>query len=112
MSLADKVEEGAYVDAYVYTDLTAWSDRYCWFDKNTVNGKEAELTLLGASYDENFNFVAATVAGAVILIDGKETEFVTDAEGKVTVKLSGKKAVISAKSANEILVPPVCIAEK
>ncbi len=112
MSLADAVAEGSYVNAFVYTDETAWTDRYCWFDKNTVNGKEAELTLMGASFDENFNFVPTPVAGAVILIDGKETEFVTDAEGKVTVKLNGKKAVISAKSANEILVPPVCIAGK
>ena len=51
------------------------------------------------------------MAGAVITINGKDSSFITDSEGKVTVKLDSEGSyTISAKSSSETLVPPVCIA--
>lgn len=114
MSLADEISSGDYIYAFVYKDTTAWSDTYSWFDKNTVSGEcgEAfELTLNHYAYDANWNPVAEPVAGATILIGGAPTEFVTDADGKVTVTLEkAGRNEISAKSEALNLVPPVLVA--
>ena len=112
MSLADEVQSGDYINAFVYTDLVMWSDTYCFFDSNTVSAKEGDeisLTLKYAGYDASWNSVALPVEGAVITIDGEATEYKTDAEGKVTVKLDkAGDIVISATSETMTLVPPVC----
>ena len=115
MGLTQEVNEGDRINAYAYTDLTTWSDKYCYFDKHSVSGKAGDtvtLTLLASDYDENFSPVTVAVEGAVIYIDGKATEYKTDAEGKVTLTLSeSDKYVISAASDTMTLVPPVCIAD-
>ena len=89
-----------------------WSDTYCFFDKYTVNaeaGEEISLTLKYAGYDASWNPVVLPVEGAVITIDGAATEYKTDAEGKVDVKLDkAGDIVISATSETMTLVPPVC----
>ncbi len=113
MSLLDGVKEGDRINAFVYTDTTAFSDTYCFFEKDweTVSEKdELTLTLMGAGYDENWKPVNKPIAGAVILIDGKETTFVTDENGKVTLHFDGTgNCVVSAKKDGQTLVPPVCI---
>ncbi|MBQ8640189.1 MAG: hypothetical protein IJ468_13620 [Lachnospiraceae bacterium] len=113
-SLEDPVADGDYVNAYVYTDLTAWSDTYCYFDAPIgLAEKEEEITLVlnAAGYDEAYNPIAVPVAGAVITVDGEATEFVTDEEGKVTLTLDEEGIhVISAQSETQNLVPPVCTA--
>ena len=112
-SLADTISDGDFVDAFVYTDLTAWSDMYCSFDPRFVTTDTAELTLIGAGYDENWNPVASPVVGAEITLNGAKTGIFTDEAGKatVTVDLSAGRTVISAVSDTQILVPPVAIAE-
>ena len=111
MGLADPVSNGNYIYAFVYTDLQTWSDTYSWFDKNTVDAKqgdELELTLSKAAFDEKGNFAPKPLDGAVITIDGEATEFKTDADGKVKVKLDkAGNSLISAKSDSLTLVPPV-----
>lgn len=113
-SLTDVVESGDYINAYAFTDLTAWSDTYSYFDVNTVTATqddEVSLTLLAAGYDANYNPVTLPVEGATITINGIATEYKTDAEGKVTVKLTeAGTCVISAVSETQTLVPPVCVA--
>ena len=115
MGLTQEVNEGDRINAYAYTDLTTWSDKYCYFDKYSVSGKAGDtvtLTLLASDYDENFSPVTVAVEGAVIYMDGKVTEYKTDAEGKVTLTLSESgKYVISAVSDTMTLVPPVCVAD-
>lgn len=115
MSLDDKIISGDYVNAFVYTDLTAWSDTYCYFDTASVSAEVNEpisLTLTAAGYDENYAPVTFPVANAVITANGVETEFVTDNEGKVEIALDGPEYyVISAVSSEKVLVPPVCLAE-
>lgn len=113
MSLAEPVKDGDLVNAYVYTDLTAWSDTYCYFDQNAVtvdaNGS-VTLTLKAAGYDASWNPVTLPVAGAAITLDGEATEYTTDAEGKVTLSFADAgKVTVSATSASQTLVPPACV---
>lgn len=111
-SLADPVSDGDYLNAFVYTDLEAWSDQYCTFDVKRVEvaaGASLELTLNMVVFDENWNPVSMPVEGAVITVDGEDTAFVTDAEGKVqlTLDVAGDH-LISAHSDAANLVPPAC----
>ncbi len=120
-SLLDEVKNGDYLDAFVYTDTTAWSDTYCYFEErgpemyaelneDIETSKEITLTLLAAAFDEEFKPITKPVAGATITIDGKETAFVTDENGKVTVTVEGNgDHVISAVGKDMLLVPPACL---
>ena len=115
MSLQDPVADGDTVVAYAYSDLTAWSDMYCWFEPAAVElkqGESVELTLNGAGFDADWNPVTTPVAGAELTVDGAKTGLTTDADGKVvyTADKSGT-LTISAVSGTQVLVPPVCIAE-
>lgn len=111
-SLADEIKAGDTIDAFIYTDTETFSDTYCFFDEThvAVNGKEElELTLYSYTYDENWNTVRTPVAGATVTIDGKETGFVTDENGKVTLSFDGTGyCVVSAVKEGALLVPPVC----
>lgn len=112
MSLAVEVKDGDHINAFIYTDLVMWSDTYCFFDSNTVSVKEGEeisLTLKYSGFDASWNTVVLPVEGATITIDGEDTQYKTDADGKVTVKLDkAGDIVISATSETMTLVPPVC----
>ena len=111
--LADAINDGDFIDAFVYTDTTAWSDSYSWFDereKEAEQGAEVTLTLSRAAFDENYTPLTLPVEGAKITINGEATDFVTDAEGKVTftVDKAGEN-VISASSDSLRLVPPSAV---
>ena len=113
MGLADPVSEGNSIYAFIYTDVTGYSDAYSWFDKNAAESKqgdEIELTLSRAAFDAAWNPVTLPVEGASITINGNSTNYKTDANGKVTVKLDDAgRNLISAKSDTLTLVPPVCV---
>ena len=115
LSLSDPIEDGDRIYAYAFADLTAWSDMYTYFDKCQIEaeeGDEVTLTLSGASFDAEWNPVTVPVEGAKILIDGKDSGVVTDAQGKACVTLSGDgQVVITAASDSAVLVPPVCVAQ-
>ncbi len=112
LSLTDVVVNGDYINAFIYTDLVTWSDTYCFFDKNTAKayeGEEVTLTLSCATYDADYNPVTLPVKEAVITINGEKTEYITDAEGKVTIKIDNAgDFLVSATSETQTLVPPVC----
>ena len=111
-SLQDEVKEGDYVNAYVYTDLTTWSDTYCYFTMNTISAKEGteiELILSAAGYDSNYNPITVPVENATITINGEMTDYKTDKDGKVNITINKEGSyVISAVSDTQTLVPPVC----
>ncbi len=111
-SLADHVESGDHIYAFVYTDLEGYSDTYSYFDPChvAVTGEEPlTLTLYTLGYDEEWNPVSLPLEGAVVYIDGKESTYVTDAEGKVTIQFDGAGICsLSAKKEGMVLVPPVC----
>ena len=113
-SLLDPVADGSHVKAYAYTDLTAWSDTYCYFQADTAEmtaGDSQTFSLTALVYDADWNMVATPVEGAVITINGADSEFVTDANGSVNVSLSeAGQYIISARSEAMTLVPPVCVA--
>lgn len=111
ISLADAVNEGDMIYAYAYTDLETWSDTYSFFDiSRAVNSGEMTLTLKAIGFDADFNPVEMPVEGAVITIDGEDSEFITDANGAVTVALGdAEEYLISARSDSMTLVPPICI---
>lgn len=111
MSLADAIADGDEIYAFVYTDLEAWSDTYSYFDISRAE-KSDELTLVlnAITFDADFNPISVPVEGAVITLNGEDTEFVTDANGKVTVILGdASEYLISARSESMTLVPPVCV---
>lgn len=112
LSLADPVADGDLVYAYCYQDLAAWSDAYSYFDRYSVESSDGkvELCLTAVGFDADWNIVENPVADAIITIDGADSEFVTDAEGKVTVELTAS-CVLSARSESMTLVPPVCRVE-
>lgn len=114
MGLSDPVASGDRLTAFVYADTTAFSDAYSYFDADVLSvkqGEEITLTLTKAGFDENWNSVTLPVSGAVITVDGTETTYTTDAEGKVTLKLTeAGEHILSATSDSETLVPPVCVA--
>lgn len=115
MSLVDEIKSGDYINAFVYTDLTAWSDTYCFFNVNEITADEDtsfELTLSAAGYDANWNPITLPVEGAVITVGDKATEYITDSEGKAVLTVADAgEYIISAKSDTQTLVPPVCKAK-
>ena len=114
-SLTDPIAAGDYVNAFAYKDAQGFSDSYSYFSKQTVNATldtSFDLTLYRLAFDANFNTVETPVAGAVITLDGSKTDFVTDANGKVTITLAEEGThVISAQSDSIIIVAPVCTVE-
>lgn len=114
MGLGDTVQEGDSIKAFVYQDPTGYSDKYSYFDKEKLSvnqNEEISLCLTMYTYDSDRNTIQAPVADATITLNGKITDYKTDAEGKVTLKLTeAGTCVISAVSESQILVPPVCIA--
>lgn len=126
MGLADELNDEDFVNAFVYTDLTAWSDTYCYFDRDhadfDIHDNETptfDLTLKAAAFDENWSPITVPVAGAKITINFEETEFVTDENGFVSITLpegtpnpnianDNFDYIISAESDSQTLVPPVC----
>lgn len=114
MGLGDPIKDGDYVYAYIYRDLVTWSDTYCFFDRNTVSGKEGDkitLTLSAAGYAADYSQLNSPVEGATILVDGKDAGVVTAADGTAEITLSASgEHVISAKKDGVTMVPPLCVA--
>ena len=112
LSLSDTVADGDYINAYAFSDLTAWSDVYSWFDIDSAEldtGAEMALTLSYAGYDADWNPVTLFASDAVITINGEKTSFTTDSQGKAEIKFDeAGEYVISAVSDAQTLVPPVC----
>ncbi len=113
MSLLDPVQAGDHIKAYVYTDLIAYSDLYCYFAQPVaaVKANEAvELTLLANGYDESWNPVTLIVAGAAITVNGEPLDAVTDETGSILLTFQEAGTyLVSAVNAEAALVPPVCI---
>lgn len=112
-SLADPVQAGDHVKAYVYTDLVAWSDTYCYFDAPMMTaaaGTEITLTLSAAGYDEMWNPVILPVEGAAITVNGETADAMTDAAGLTVLTFADPGMyVVSAVSQTQTLVAPVCV---
>ncbi len=108
--LTDEIKDGDYVDALTFPDPSDLDYHYSWFDAREGEGdpdKEVTLQLKALSFDASWAPVENPVEGAKITINGKETDFVTDADGKATVKFTeAGKNVVSAKGGNIKIAPP------
>lgn len=114
MGLADEVKNDDQLQAFIYPDPKDYNYLYSYFDAKNGGDKDAdsevELTLSYVYFDENYAPKSKALGGAKITVNGKETDLVTDGDGKVKVKLteSGRNTV-SASSADVNIVPPVYI---
>ena len=112
ISLADTVNEGDCLNAFIYSDSEYYSDTYCWYDITSVSAdtnEEISLKLSGAGYDSGGNPIVLPVEGATITVNGEKTAFKTDKDGKVTFTVDKEGSyIISAVSDTQVLVPPVC----
>lgn len=108
ISLLDPIADGDCIYAYAFTDLENWSDTYSFFELSGTDESGAfELILSMQTFDAAWNPVCLPVEGAVITIDGADSGLVTDADGKVQLKLPDGEYLISARSESLTLVPPV-----
>ena len=113
-SLTDPVKEGDYVAAFIYTDAVGFSDAYAYFNVKTASaaiGMPLTLTLSLLAYvPPEWVLVSSPAQNAVILIDGKETAFTTDQDGKVNVTFDSTGVhLVSARAQNGLIVPPACL---
>ena len=112
MSLADPIQSGDYITAYVYAYGVC--DTYAYFDVNTVTGDQwtkVELTLGAVTYDPvTWEPVVEPVAYADLVIDGAVSDYKTNILGKVTLTLEDAGIhVVSARKTGMGLVSPVCV---
>lgn len=106
LSLAEELKNGDSLYAYSYADLTAWSDMYSFFTATEKDGK-LTLTLSANGYDAEWNPTVIKVSGAVIYVDGKATEYVTDENGSVEIEITENgRHIITAKAEGVNIVTP------
>ena len=113
-SLTDPLSEGDCLRAFAYTDLEAWSDLYSYFSGGEAMecavGEDVVLTLNVQSYDADWNVIVSPFAGAVIRVNGEDTPVVTDDDGTAQLSFDALgEYLVSARSDDSILVPPVCV---
>lgn len=114
MGLADEIKSDDQIQAFIYSDTKGYSDSYSFFNAkkgaDTARDSEITLDLSHVVFDENYAPVNKKLAGAKITINGKETDFVTDNDGKVTVKLTDEGVnILSAASDSINIVPPIYV---
>jgi len=109
MSLTDTVADEDYLNAWVYTDTTGWSDTYCFIMGDDNGDDTATLYLCAIVYDENYAPVTILLPGAHIIINGEVSEYVTDENGSVIIPMTDDFMLISAYSEEVNLVPPAFI---
>lgn len=118
LAALETIQAGDDLVAFVYADASGWSDKYSFFDQDTVSVKTGEsltLTLQAQGYDSNWNVITAPVNNAeLITVDNQgafhERNVTTDETGKGTISFDEAGTyVVSAYSSEDILVPPVCV---
>ncbi len=114
--LGDIVQDGNYIDAYIYKNTNQNIESYATFDKKkteAVSGETFELTLSYVSgYEEGtWKNIFSSCADATIVINGRETEFVTDSDGRVEIAVNESGEVIitaqKTKTADDVVMPSI-----
>ncbi len=113
MSLMDPIQPGDHVKAYAFTDLTAWSDLYTYFEAPAVvaaAGEAVPLTLSANGYDAAWVPVILPVDAAELTVNGERTAVFTDEAGHAVLTFDEAGVyTVSAVSDSQVLVAPVCI---
>lgn len=106
-SVTAPIKDGDSIYAFAYTDTSNLSDVYSYFDVETASLSYGESLTLTLKYMKGDT--AIPLEGAIITINGVETDRITDANGSVTLKPeSSGEITISATSAHN-LIPPICV---
>lgn len=118
--LSHGLEDGDVIDVAIYENTYPDTESYSYFDayrKTAYMGKEFELTLNRTGYDESWSTVISACGGASITVDGAETSYVTDENGKVKLKFDETgEYIISAEKEKSLnskqvadITAPVCV---
>ena len=112
MGLDDPLEDGDYLSAFVYKDVTSYSDAYTYFDKENVELKHdnttLELTLSKSDFTSSTGCAPVTDATITTLED--ETITATpDENGKVSLTFeAGKTYTVVARNDEKNYAPAFC----
>ena len=116
-SLADEVEDGDYVVAFVYSQ-SDWSDKYARFGQFTYAADSSlTVTLEKSGYDDDWNTVFTALSGATITVydadgnavDSSKYAVKDNGDGTYTITFieDGKYTLIATETTTPI-VPAVC----
>ncbi len=113
MGLFELLNDGDYIDAFIYSDAATYTDEYTFFDTHTKEVELNETVTLNLSKYEfdpvTYEPIKVAVKNATILINGVESNYKTDENGNVTLTLSEAGTyTITAKSDDFNMVPSVC----
>lgn len=112
MDLSDPIKGGDVIHAFLFDDLVTWSDLYSWFEETEITCEEGEtmtLTLCSMGYDEAWNVVIAPVNGAILTVNGEETQDVSNEDGVFTFTApAAGEYVLSAVMTDIVLCAPAC----
>ena len=112
-SLLDTVLDGDTVTAFIYQDTFGWSDCYSYFDKNTVTVTEGDSVQLSLSYlvldYETWISSAHPAEGAIITVDGNDTELTVNMEGFAVLEFNAPGTYLVSAHSDLNIVAPVCV---
>lgn len=120
MGLGHIVKDGDHIEAVIYKNLYPDTESYAKFhsSESSINaGKELVLTLFYVSgYDENWQSVFSPCEDATIIVNGEETEYITDENGEVSITfdtpgeyiVSAKKQKLVNEEIRPAITAPVC----
>ncbi len=102
LGLGHYVEDGDYIDAFIYKNTYPLTEGYSRFQHNTERMYMDESLLLtltyNSGYDENWNTIVSPCERATITVNGEETEFITDENGEVRIQFDETgEYIVSAK---------------
>ena len=111
---ADEViADGDYINAWIYIDGETYSDKYTFFNSHKIgvrNGASKKVKLSYAAFDENWNPVVYPLTNTRLVINEKDTDYITDEKGKVTLEFEKAGSYfVSAVNSNDTIVPPTCL---
>lgn len=109
----ETIQNGDALTAFSYADTADWSDKYSFFDQDTVSVKTGETLTLNLK-KQGYNEAATPANAALCTIDKtgafQEMNVTTDDKGNATFSFDQAGTyVVSAYGNEDVLVPPVCI---
>ena len=105
-SAGDILSDNSYIDAFIYKNQNSDMEAYSKFDVQNAKAftdKPLEVSLSYVSgYDDIGNSIFSPCDNAKIIINGEETEILTDENGKANITFNEKgKYIISASKKND-----------
>lgn len=108
------IHDGDYIDVTIYKNWYPDTEAYTKFNKfymESITGEDVEITLSQAGYDADWNMVFYGCEDAVVTINGRENDVITDFDGNVILEFDNPgRYIVSAKKTkivNEQEVPAI-----